>query len=58
MKMFSVKTKIVVSDDCMDEFYDNDPQKVCDEIRRVIWDMYDSRSAGMLISSLEVENEI
>lgn len=27
MKMFSVKTKIVVSDDCMDEFYDNDPKK-------------------------------
>ena len=58
MKMFSVKTKIVVSDDSMDEFYDNDPKKVCDEIRRVIWNMYDSRSAGMLISSLEVENEI
>lgn len=58
MKIFSVKTKIVVSDDSMDEFYDNDPQKVCDEIRRVIWNMYDSRSAGMLISSLEVENEI
>lgn len=58
MKIFNVKTKIVVSDDCMDEFYDNDPQKVCDEIKRVIWNMYDSRSAGMLISSLEVENEI
>lgn len=58
MKIFSVKTKIVVSDDSMDEFYDNDPQKVCDELRRVIWNMYDSRSAGMLISSLEVENEI
>lgn len=58
MKMFSLKTKIVVSDDSMDEFYDNDPQKVCDEIRRVIWNMYDSRSAGMFISSLEVENEI
>lgn len=58
MKMFSVKTKIVVSDDSMDEFYDNDPQKVCDEIRRVIWNMYDSRSAGMFIRSLEVENEI
>ncbi len=58
MKMFSLKTKIVVSDDSMDEFYDNDPQKVRDEIRRVIWNMYDSRSAGMFISSLEVENEI
>lgn len=58
MKIFSVKTKTVVSDDCMDEFYDNDPQKVCDEIKRVIWNMYNSRSAGMLISSLEVENEI
>lgn len=58
MKIFNVKAQIIVTEGCMTEFYDNDPQKVCDEIRRVIWNMYDSRSAGMLISSLEVENEI
>ena len=55
MKIFSVKTKIVVSDDSMDEFYDNDPQKVCDELRRVIWDMYDTGNAGMAINRLKVE---
>lgn len=55
MKIFSVNAQIVATEDCMDKFYDNDPQKVCDEIRRVIWDMYDTGNAGMAINRLKVE---
>lgn len=58
MKIFSVKAQIVVSDDSMDEFYDNEPQKVCDEVKRVFRNMYDSRNDGMFVNRLEVENEI
>ncbi len=55
MKIFSVNAQIVATEGCMSEFYDNDPQKVCDEIRRVIWDMYDTGNAGMAINRLKVE---
>lgn len=55
MKIFNVKTKIVVSDDCMDEFYDNDPKKVCDEVKWNIWNMYNARNAGMTVLWLEAE---
>lgn len=55
MKIYNVKAQIVATEDCMTEFYDNDPQKVCDEIRRVIWDMYDTKNVGMAINRLTVE---
>lgn len=55
MKIFDIKAQIIVTEGCMTEFYDNDPQKVCDEIRRVIWDMYDTKNVGMAINRLKVE---
>lgn len=55
MKIFNINAQIVVTEGCITEFYDNDPQKVCDEIRRVIWDMYDTRNEGMVINRLKVE---
>lgn len=61
MKTFNIKVKINVSDSCMDEFYDNDPKKVCDEVKWNIWNMYNARNAGMTVLWLEaeeVENEI
>ena len=61
MKTFNIKVKINVSDSCMDEFYDNDPKKVCDEVKGNIWNMYNARNAGMTVLWLEaeeVENEI
>lgn len=61
MKTFNIKVKINVSDSCMNDFYDNDPQKVCDEVKWNIWNMYNARNAGMSVLRLEaeeVENEI
>lgn len=55
MKTFNIKVKINVSDSCMDEFYDNDPKKVCDEIKRVMYKMYDTKNVGMAINRLKVE---
>lgn len=55
MKIFNVKTQIIVTEGCMTEFYDNDPKKVCDEIRRVFWKMYDTKNLGMAINILTVE---
>jgi hypothetical protein len=40
MKIYNVKAQIIVTEGCMTEFYDNDPQKVCDEIRRVMYKKY------------------
>lgn len=57
MKTFNVKMKINVSDDCMDTFYDNDPKKVCDEVKWNIWNMYNARNAGMFVLWLEAEAE-
>ncbi|WP_265334466.1 hypothetical protein [Finegoldia magna] len=39
----------------MTEFYDNDPKKVCDEIKRVMYKMYDTKNVGMAINRLKVE---
>lgn len=55
MNIFNVKAQIIVTEGCMTEFYDNDPQKVCDEIRRVMYKMYDTRNEGMVINRLKVE---
>lgn len=55
MNIFNVKAQIIVTEGCMTEFYDNDPQKVCDEIRRVMYKMYDTKNVGMAINRLKVE---
>lgn len=55
MKIYNVKAQIIVTEDCMYEFYDNDPKKVFDEIRRVFWKMYDTKNLGMAINILTVE---
>ena len=57
MKIFNVKAQIIVTEGCMTEFYDNDPQKVCDEIRRVMYKMYDTKNVGMAINRLKVEKD-
>lgn len=55
MKIFSVNAQIIVTEGCMTEFYDNDPKKVCDEIKRVMYKMYDTKNVGMAINRLKVE---
>lgn len=55
MKTFNIKVKINVTDSCMNVFYDNDPKKVCEEIRRVMYNMYDTKNVGMAINRLKVE---
>lgn len=55
MKIFSVNAQIVATEDCMDKFYDNNPENVINEIKRVIWKMYDTRNEGLVINRLEVE---
>lgn len=55
MKIFNVKAQIIVTEGCVDEFYDNDPQKVCEEIKRVMYKMYDTKNVGMAINRLKVE---
>lgn len=55
MKIFSVNAQIVATEDCMDKFYDNNPENVINEIKKVIWKMYDTRNEGMVINRLEVE---
>lgn len=55
MKIFSVNAQIVATEDCMDKFYDNNPENVINEIKRIIWKMYDTRNEGMVINRLEVE---
>lgn len=55
MKIFSVNAQIVATEDCMDKFYDNNPENVINEIKRIIWKMYDTRNEGMVINKLEVE---
>lgn len=59
MKIFSVNAQIVATEDCMDKFYDNNPENVINEIKRIIWKMYDTRNEGMVINRLKVElNEV
>lgn len=55
MKIFSVNAQIVATEDCMDKFYDNNPENVINEIKRIIWKMYDTRNEGMVINRLKVE---
>lgn len=55
MKIFSVNAQIVATEDCMDKFYGNNPENVINEIKRVIWKMYDTRNEGMVINRLKVE---
>lgn len=55
MKIFNVNAQIIVSEDCMDEFYENDPANVINEIKRNVWNMYDTRNVGMAINRLKVE---
>lgn len=55
MKIFNIKAQIVATEDCMDKFYDNNPENVINEIKRIIWDMYDTGNAGMAINRLKVE---
>lgn len=55
MKIFSVNAQIVATEDCMDKFYDNNPENVINEIKRVIWKMYDTRNEGLVINRLKVE---
>lgn len=55
MKIFSVNAQIVATEDCMDKFYDNNPENVINEIKRIIWKMYDTRNEGMIINRLKVE---
>ena len=55
MKIFSVNAQIIVTEDCMDKFYDNNPENVINEIKRIIWKMYDTRNEGMVINRLKVE---
>lgn len=55
MKIFSVNAQIVATEDCMDKFYNNNPENVINEIKRIIWKMYDTRNEGMVINRLKVE---
>lgn len=55
MKIFSANAQIVATEDCMDKFYDNNPENVINEIKRIIWKMYDTRNEGMVINRLKVE---
>lgn len=55
MKIFSINAQIVATEDCMDKFYDNNPENVINEIKRIIWKMYDTRNEGMVINRLKVE---
>lgn len=55
MKIFSVNAQIVATEDCMDKFYDNNPENVINEIKRIIWKMYDTRNEGLVINRLKVE---
>ena len=55
MKIFSVNAQIVATEDCMDKFYDNNPENVINEIKRIIWNMYDTRNVGMAINRLKVK---
>ena len=55
MKIYNVKAQIVATEDCMDKFYDNNPENVINEIKRIIWKMYDTRNEGMVINRLKVE---
>lgn len=55
MKIFSVNAQIVATEDCMDKFYDNNPENVINEIKGVIWKMYDTRNEGLVINRLKVE---
>lgn len=55
MKIFNINAQIVATEDCMDKFYDNNPENVINEIKRIIWKMYDTRNEGMVINRLKVE---
>ena len=55
MKTFSVNAQIVATEDCMDKFYNNNPENVINEIKRIIWKMYDTKNEGMVINRLKVE---
>lgn len=55
MKIFNINTQIVVTEGCMDEFYENDPANVINEMKRIIWNMYDTKNVGMAINRLKVE---
>lgn len=55
MKIFNINAQIVATEDCMDKFYNNNPENVINEIKRIIWKMYDTRNEGMVINRLKVE---